>query len=287
MSVETSTPAGAATATATGARTRNRRPWWHAVLAATGLAVSFPLLWALLTSFRPSNALFEVGPSPVSLTQYVEALTRFPLAALMVNSFVTAAGVTIAQLAVAVLAAYGMLRLRGRHRRLVLAAVTVSLLVPAQALVIPQFLIATELGWRDTWIGLVVPQLATTGLAVLLVWEHLRAVPQNLLGAAALDGARPAETLWFVVLPHLRPALGAVGILVFVTAWNEYLWPALIAPSPEHTTIQRGLALFSNQEGGNYGPLLAASVLSCAPVLAVYALFSRRITAAFLQAGRR
>jgi sn-glycerol 3-phosphate transport system permease protein len=260
---------------------------WHTTLLVTGLAVSFPLVWALLTSFRPPNAIFEVGPSALSVANYVEALTRFPIGALLLNSFVTAAGVTLAQLAVAVLAAYAMIRMRVRQRRLVLGAVAASLLVPVQALVIPQFLIAAELGWRDTYAGLIVPQLASCGLAVLLMWEHLRAIPPNMLGAAALDGARPGETLWYVVLPQLRPALGAVGILVFVSIWNEYLWPALVAPSPEHTTIQRGLALFSNQEGGNYGPLLAASVLACAPVLAVYVFFSRRITAAFLQAGRR
>jgi sn-glycerol 3-phosphate transport system permease protein len=268
----------------TDARTELR---WHAVLLVTGLAVSFPLIWALLTSFRPPNAIFEIGPTPVSVANYVDALALFPIGRLLLNSVVTALGVTAAQLLVAVLAAYAMLSLGVRSQRLVLGAVTVSMVVPLQAMVIPQFLIATGLGWRDTYAGLIVPQLASCGLAVLLMWEHVRSIPKNLIGAAAIDGARPGETLWHVVLPQLRPGLCAVGILVFVTTWNEYLWPALVAPSPENTTIQQGLALFNNQEGGNPGPLLAASVLSCAPVIAVYAVFSRRITAAFLQAGRR
>jgi len=260
---------------------------WHTTLLVTGLAVSFPLIWALLTSFRPQNAIFEIGPSPVSVANYFDAVTLFPIGRLLLNSFVTALGVTALQLLVAVLAAYAMLSLGARSLRWVLGAVTVSLVVPLQAMVIPQFLMATGLGWRDSYVGLIVPQLASCGLAVLLMWEHTRSIPKNLLGAAALDGARPAETLWHLVLPQLRPGLSAVGILVFVTTWNEYLWPALIAPSPTNTTIQQGLALFNNQEGGNPGPLLAASVLACAPVIAVYAIFSRRITAAFLQAGRR
>jgi ABC-type glycerol-3-phosphate transport system permease component len=267
---------------ATGAERR-----WHAVLLVAAGIVLFPLVWAVLTSLRPANAIFSLGVSPVSLDNYADALTRFPIGRLLLNSFITAAGVTLAQLVVAVLAAYALVRMQVPFARWIVGLVTVSLLVPAQALVIPQFLIVVELGWRNSFPGLIVPQLAQVGLAVLLMREHVRAIPANLFAAAAVDGARPGEVLRFVVLPQLRPALGAVGILVFVGTWNEYLWPALVAPSRASTTIQLGLALFGNQEGGNYGPLLAASVLASVPVLVVYLLFARRITAAFLQAGMR
>lgn len=265
-----------------------RRAWaWHAVLAVVAGIVLFPVVWAMLTSLRPPNAIFDVGVSAVGVDNYVEALTRFPIARLLLNSLVTAAGVTVVQLVVAVLAAYALVRIGVPGQRWVLGLVGASLLVPAQALVIPQFLMVVGLGWRNTFAGLIVPQLAQCGLAVLLMREHLRALPPSVFSAAALDGARPLETLWHVVLPLLRPALAAVGILVFVGTWNEYLWPALVAPARDSTTIQLGLALFGNQEGGNYGPLLAASVLASVPVLVVYLLFSRRITAAFLQSGMR
>jgi ABC-type glycerol-3-phosphate transport system permease component len=255
------------------------------VLGGAAVVTLFPLLWALVTSLRPANRIFEVGPTPLTADNYTYALTEFPIGRLLLTTFLTTAGVTLGQLAVAVLAAYAMVRFAAG--RWVLVAVTVSLLVPPQALIVPQFLLAAQLGWRDTLVGLVVPQLAQCGLAVLLLREHVRAVPPSLLHAAALEGASPAETLQFVVLPLLRPALGAVGILVFITTWNEYLWPALVAPSTENTTIQLGLALFGNQEGPNYGPLLAASVLACLPVLAAYLVASRRITDAFFQAGVR
>lgn len=260
---------------------------WHAVLAVAAGVVLFPLVWAVLTSLRPPNAIFDLGLSAIGFDNYVDALTRFPIGRLLLNSLITAAGVTVLQLAVAVLAAYALVRIGVPGERWVLGLVGASLLVPAQALVIPQFLMVVDLGWRNTFVGLIVPQLAQCGLAVLLMREHVRALPPSLFAAAALDGARPAETLWHVVLPLLRPALAAVGILVFVGTWNEYLWPALVAPERDSTTIQLGLALFGNQEGGNYGPLLAASVLASVPVLAVYLTFSRRITAAFLQAGMR
>jgi ABC-type glycerol-3-phosphate transport system permease component len=267
--------------------TRRAELGWHAVLLAVVAGVLFPVVWAVLTSLRPANAIFSLGVSAVSLDNYSDALTRFPIARLLVNSFVTGAGVALAQLLVAVPAAYALVRLRVPGGRWVFALVGVSLLVPAQALVIPQFLVVVELGWRNTLAGLIVPQLAQVGLAVLLVREHMRALPPNLFAAAALDGARPFEVLRYVALPQLRPAMGAVAILVFVGTWNEYLWPALAAPNRDRTTIQVGLALFGNQEGGNYGPLLAAAALASVPVLVVYLFFARRVTGAFLRAGMR
>jgi ABC-type glycerol-3-phosphate transport system permease component len=260
---------------------------WHAILLGFAAAGLFPVVWALLTSLRPANALFDLGVSAVSGENYAEALSRFPIALLLANSLVTAAGVTLVQLVVAVLAGYALARMPVPGARWVLAAVGVSLLVPAQALIIPQFLVVVGLGWRNSFLGLIVPQLAQVGLAVLLIREHVRAIPPSLFAAAAVEGARPVEVLRHVVLPHLRPALGAVGIIVFVQTWNEYLWPALVAPRRESTTIQLGLALFGNQEGGNHGPLLAASVLASVPVLIVYLVFARRVTAAFLRAGMR
>jgi multiple sugar transport system permease protein len=186
-----------------------------------------------------------------------------------------------------VLAGYALVRFRIRFTGLIVAGLTGALVIPAQSLMIPHFLMIAELGWRNTFPGLIVPQLAGCALAVLLLRQHIRAIPPSLLSAAALDGATPWEGLRFVVLPLLRPALGAVAILVFIGTWNEYLWPLLAAPAAERTTIQVGLQLFQNAEGANPGPLLAAAVLSTAPIVAVYLVMSRRIVDAFLQSGLR
>ncbi len=127
----------------------------------------------------------------------------------------------------------------------------------------------------------------TSHLAVLLIRQHLLDVPRSLINAAEVDGATSWETLWLVVVPQLRPAIGAVSILVFINTWNEYLWPTLIAPSAARTTIQTGLQIFSNQEGPSSGPLLAAAMITSVPVVVIYLMASRRITDAFLQSGLR
>ncbi len=259
----------------------------HAVLLLTAAVMLLPLVWALGSSFKPSTTIFDMSPVPLpaSLENYRTVFSAFPLWRMLLNTFVTAAGVTALQVLVAVPAAYALTQLTFRGQRFALGLVAVALLVPVQSLIIPAFLMISHLGWRDTYPGLIVPQLSGCALAVVLLRNHLRALPPNLFHAAALDGATAGETLRFVVLPLLRPALSAVVLLVFINTWNEYLWPTLAAPSPKHTTIQAGLALFLNQEGPEYGPLLAASILATVPVVAVYLVASRRIADAFLHAG--
>lgn len=262
----------------------------HALLIAAAALMLLPMLWALGASFKPIGTIFDLSPVPWpgTLDNYEVALDRFALGRLLVNTLVMAVGVTVADLLVALPAAYAMVRFEAaRGRGLVTVAVGAALLIPPQALIIPQFLMTTHLGWQGSALGLIIPQLATSALAVLLLRDHIRSIPPSLIGAAVLEGATSWEILRDIVFGLLRPALGAVAILLFINTWNEYLWPLLVAPSAADTTIQPGLALFISPENPQYGPLLAAAMLSSLPVVAIYLLASRRITDAFLHSGLR
>jgi ABC-type glycerol-3-phosphate transport system permease component len=261
----------------------------HAFLVVSCAVTAFPLFWAVVTSLKPTGDLYGTLPLPVpaTLEHYRVAVTGFPVLRLLGNTLVTAAAVTAGQVALAVLAAYALVRLDVRHRRAVLAVFTVALLVPAQTLIVPQFLAVSWSGLLNTYAGLVLPQLGGVALAVLLLRQHVAALPPSLFAAARLDGATPSETLRHLVVPMLVPGIGAVSVLTFITTWNEYLWPTLVAPAPARQLIQPGLASFGNAEGADPGPLLAAAVLTTLPVLAVYAVTARRVTAAFLTPGDR
>jgi ABC-type glycerol-3-phosphate transport system permease component len=262
---------------------------WHAPLALCCLLMSFPILWALITSVKTPGDVFTANPVPAPLTldNYAAVLAGWPVARLVGNTFVMAAGVTIGQLAVAVLAAYAIVLVAPRLKPFVLAAATIALVIPPQALVIPQFLLATQLGWLNSQAGLIIPQLGTSALAVLLLVQHVAAVPLSQVDAARMEGARPREILWHIVLPTLRPGMAAVGILVFITTWNEYLWPLLIAPRPDHATVQIGLEQFQTEGGTDYGALMAAGTLTSLPIVVLYLIASRRVTDAFIQSGSR
>ncbi|MFI6828224.1 carbohydrate ABC transporter permease [Kribbella sp. NPDC050241] len=262
---------------------------WHLVLVTLSLVTVFPLLWAILTSFKPANEVFDLAPVSAhpTIANYTDVLTRWPAAELVGRTAVMATGVAVGQLVIAVLAAFALAHARRRARSVVLLLTTVSLAIPPQALIVPQFLLAARLGWLNTEAGLIVPQLGSSALAVLVMLQHVEALPPSLTAAARLEGARPHEVLWHVVLPGLRPAIAALGILVFITTWNEYLWPLLITPDALHTTVQVGLAQFETAEGINYGGLLAAATLTSLPIVVVYFAASRRITDAFLTSGLR
>ena len=262
----------------------------HALLIGAALVMLLPLLVALGASFKPPNTIYDLSPFPVpaTLENYAIALGRYNLGRMLLNTLYMAAGVTLVDMLVALPAAYAMVRFeRARGRGLMLVLVGTALLIPPQALIIPQFLMTTQFGWQGSPVGLIVPQLGTSALAVLLLRDHIKSVPTTLIGAAVLEGATPWEVLRHVLLGLLRPALGAVAILLFINTWNEYLWPLLIMPTPQDTTIQAGLALMSSPESPEYGPVLAAAMLASLPVVLIYVLASRRIADAFLHSGLR
>jgi len=260
---------------------------WHLGLAVTAAVLLAPTVLAVLASLKPANGLYDANPLPLhpTLGSYRVAIAGFPIAALLADTVAVAAGVMVLQLAVATLAAYALIRAGARTGRLVLSAGTVAVMVPAQALIIPQFLMLTHLGWQNTFPGLIVPQLAGCAVPLLLLRQQARAIPPSLTEAATIDGASSWQALWHVVLPVMRPALAAVAILVFATTWNEYLWPLIATPGSSPGTIQTGLALFLNTEGASPGPLLAAATLTTLPVLAAYACAARQITNAFMHSG--
>lgn len=265
------------------------RMLWHAVLAVSVILALFPMLWAVLTSFKPANDIYSLSPiaAQPTLEHYIRVFTDWPVGRLIWNTFVMSAGVALGQIIIAILAAFGLAYFAPRGRGLILALLTISLAVPPQALIIPQFLLTARLGWLNTELGLIVPQLGASALAVLILLQHVQALPSSLPQAARLDGARPWEILWHIVLPGLRPAIAAVGILVFITTWNDYLWPLLAAPRAEDTTVQIGLSQFQTAEGNDYGGLLAAATITSLPIVLVYLFASRRVTDAFLQSGFR
>ena len=260
---------------------------WHSTLVVVVIAMVFPVVWALLTSFKPANDIYSIAPfsAEPTLDNYARVLADWPVVTLLGNTFVMAAGVAVGQIVIAVLGAYALVHFSPRSRGPILVLVTISLAIPPQALIIPQFLMTARLGWLNTDAGLMVPQLGTCALAVLLLVQHVEALPRSLTSAARLDGATPFEVLWHIVLPGLRPAIAAVAILVFITTWNEYLWPLLVSPRAEDTTVQIGLTQFQTAEGNDYGGLLAAATLTSIPIIVVYLFASRRITDAFLQSG--
>nr|MDT0667312.1 carbohydrate ABC transporter permease [Micromonospora sp. DSM 115978] len=134
---------------------------------------------------------------------------------------------------------------------------------------LPNYVLLNQLGLLNTLTGVVVPNVVSA-LGVLLLRQHLDSFPKDLIEAAKMDGRSSWATLWTVVVPNLRPALAALGILLLVNAWNEYFWPAMVLQR-ENSVVQLGIRSFmSSSEGDDWGPLMAMAGMTCLPIFALY-----------------
>jgi sn-glycerol 3-phosphate transport system permease protein len=249
----------------------------------------FPLLWMLRTSLMPSERIFGAGlgllPVPPTLEHYSYALTRVPLLRYLLNSLLVATPVTLVQLLTSLLAAYAFARFDFVGRTVLFWLVLGALLVPDTVTIIPNYLLIANLGWLNSYQGLIAPQ-AASALGIFLLRQQLRAFPTALLEAARLDGANSWQSLWLVVVPSLGPVLAALGITFFLQAWNEYLWPRLIATDEAMLLIQVAIQRFNSAEAGaQWGPLMAAATIASLPPLLVYLVLQRRILATFVSSG--
>lgn len=266
---------------------RSRLAAGHVGLLGLAALMVFPVAWAVLTSFKPRSSIYDIGVSPSVLTadNYRQALDVFPVVRLGVNTAVFAIGSAVGQTVLALLAAYGLARHGFRGRGLLVAILVGSVVVPQQVLVLPDYLLAAKLGLLDSYLGLVLPQLGSTAVAVYLLFQQLSAFPPELVQAAQLDGATERVVLWRVVLPNLRGILAALLTVLFIQTWNDYLWPLVVTDSADRATVQVGLTMFQTEQGTAWGPMMAAACLTAAPVAAVFVAFQRRIADTFVTVG--
>jgi len=260
----------------------------HALLGGLSLLAIFPLYWMVVTALRPENEIFSTVPWPSrpSLANVARLLDEIPFLHMLANTFVVSAAVTILQLLTALMAGYAFARWRGRTSRLLFALLAVTWLIPPQVIMVPNYVLISRLGLLDTLAALVVPHIASA-FAIIMLYQGFRAFPQDVIDAAIIDGAGHWTLLWRVIAPTMRAQLTAVGILVFLTTWNEYFWPLLVTRSMENSVIQIGLQMFFTAEGNQWGPLMAAASLATLPVVALYAVFQRQIADSFVRSGLR
>jgi multiple sugar transport system permease protein len=254
-----------------------------ALLVALTLAISavmlLPLVWMLLTSFKPEADIVtfppRLFPRHVTLQNYIDVWHRIPFARLYLNTIVFAGGVTIVSLLLDSMSAYALARLQFRGRGLVLALVLVMLMLPFQVTLIPLYDLLNSLGWTDTLHGLIVPR-ATNAFGIFFLRQFFLSLPKDLEEAARVDGAGEFRIYRQIVMPLAVPALLTLGLFHFMYNWNDLLWPLIVNQDQAHQTLPSGLALFMGQHVVESGVLMAASVMSLVPVVLFFLLIQRR-----------
>ncbi|MCZ8513761.1 carbohydrate ABC transporter permease [Paenibacillus filicis] len=260
----------------------------HAALIILSLIAVFPLYWMVVTSFKPEAEVFSSSllPQHWTLGNYVQAWKAIPMASMLGNSMAVAVAQTIMQLLSSILAAYAFTRWDFRFSHLIYSLIALTWLVPFQVIMIPNYVVISNMGWRDTLMGLIVPNIASA-FAVLQLYNTFKSFPKALIEAARLDGASDWSVLWRTIFPNLRAAIASIGVLLFISSWNDYFWPLLVTTKLEHSTIQKGLQMFISSDANMWGPLMAATTLASLPVLILYLILQRQIIESFVKGGLR
>jgi raffinose/stachyose/melibiose transport system permease protein/xylobiose transport system permease protein len=279
-----------AAATPAGRDRRRGRRNVPAGIAATVwlLIVAVPVYYIVITGFRGQNEYIEQGPLDLPTRPTLDnftALFHLGFTRYLGNSLVVAFGTVALVLVIALPAAYAVVRNPSRLLRSVFNVFLLGLAVPAQAVIVPIYLVITRLHLYDTLLAIVLPTAAfSLPIAIVVLTSSLRDIPNELYEAMAVDGATATRIFGRLVLPLARPGLVSVGIFVGLGAWNGILFPLVLTQSQDQRVLPLGLWNFQNQYGTNVPGLMAAVVLSALPVLALY-LFGRRHLLSGLAAG--
>ncbi|WP_119287193.1 carbohydrate ABC transporter permease [Streptomyces sp. YIM 130001] len=210
--------------------------------------------------------------------------TSVPFARSLLNSSLIAVATTLGTLLLASLAGYGLARIPYRHANKVFFAILGTLMVPASVTFVPTFVLVSSLGWVSTMRGLIVPTLFSA-FACFIFRQYFLGFPRELEDAARVDGLGYWRTYWQVVVPNSRPVFAAVGTIVFIGAWNSFLWPLVIGQDRDSWTVQVALSSFTTSQVIRLHELFVAAAVSIVPLLVVFLFFQRWIVAGVERSG--
>lgn len=236
--------------------------------------IGLPLVWIVLTSFKQHSDIYSIPvewwPGEWQPENYRDATERVPFADYVRNSVIITLILCTIKISLGVISAYALSILRFPGRNLVFILVISALMVPSEITVISNYALASQLGWRDTYTGIIVP-LAGIAFGTFLMRNHFMSIPHEIIEAARMDGAGPFRLLFQVLLPISLPTLVAFSMITVVNEWNQYLWPFLMAETSASATLPVGLTMLQNNDGvSNWGPVMAATIMTMIPVLLLF-----------------
>ncbi|WP_147917336.1 carbohydrate ABC transporter permease [Ruania zhangjianzhongii] len=272
-----------------------RRLGRHAVLIVVAVLMLYPVLWMLLSSLRPDEAIFNSGGisfSDLSFDNYVEGWNalRHPFTHYLINSVIITAGAIIGNLVSCSMAAYAFARLNFRANKAFFAIMLMTIMLPVHVLLVPQYVLFSELGWINTPLPLIVPKLlATDAFFVFLMVQFIRGIPRELDEAATIDGAGPVRIFVRIILPLTVPALATTAIFTFIWTWNDFLGPLIFLTDSDAYTVQLALRTFIDSSGGgggsSWGSLFAMSTVSLLPVFVIFLVGQRYLVRGIATTG--
>lgn len=277
-----------APAVSLGSRQRRNVFFLTLVLSLVAFLWLFPFVFSFLASFKTGNELLSSIwglPESFDTANYESAFRGMKYARSFGNSMFVSVSVALLQCATGTLAAFAFARMRFPGKELVFMLFLATLMIPGTVTLTANFLILSKLDWIDTYWALIVPHGAS-GFAIFLLRQFFMTVPIELEEAARLDGAGRLRFLWSILLPLARPAITTVFIFQFIGNYNDFLWPLIMTSSESLRVVQIALSIFTDLEAtANYGPLMAAAILTMVPTIVLFAFMQRAFIRGITRSG--
>ncbi len=260
----------------------------YGVLVIGAAVFAYPFLWMVAGSLKPEIELADIGlwSDQFSLRSYDMVLTKIPIARAFLNSLLVSGVGTGSVILFGSMVGYALARLRFPGSKVIQLLILFTMMIPFQIVLIPQYILMVALGWTDTYLGLIAPTVMSA-FSILLFRQFFLSIPQALIDAARLDGATELTILFRLIWPMSRPVIATVGILTFMTSWNEVLWPLLVVRERTLMTMPQLVTIFTigGEAESQLGSLLAAAVLLALPVVIAYPYFQRSFIQSLASTG--
>ena len=238
-----------------------------------------PFLYTLAVSVMPANEIYKrLIPSTLQFSNYINAFTNptYPFLRFILNSFIVSTAVMLGQMVTCSMAAFAFAFLEFKGKKVLFFLILATMMIPGEATIIANYLTISSLNWLDTYQALILPYL-TGAMGIFLLRQNYLTFAKELHEAARIDGCGNARFLVSVVMPLSRPALGALGAYVFLSTWNQYMWPLLVTTSAAHRTVQIGISMLTDADAESIGLMMAGVIIVIVPSLTIFVFMQKQL----------
>lgn len=256
---------------------------YHLPVIVLSFMMIYPILWMFASSLKgPTEIWTNVSsliPEQLTLNGYIMGWKGFggvSFQTYFMNSFLYAGGATLFQVLSSAIIAFGFSRIRFFGRNFWFTCMLLTLMLPAQVLIIPQYILFKQLGWINTYLPLLVPRLGGSAFFIFMIMQFIRGLPKELDEAAEMDGCNTMGIFFRIILPLIQPAMVTAAIFTFYWTWDDFMGPLIYLSDPKLYTVSLALRGFADPSSGtDWGAIFAMSSLSLVPVFALFVFFQR------------
>ncbi|WP_160720719.1 carbohydrate ABC transporter permease [Bacillus sp. USDA818B3_A] len=269
--------------------------WWtyHILVGGFAVLMLYPVIWLLMSSFKESNSIFVTAksliPDPFILDNFAEGWKGIggnTFGVFIKNTAILVIVTLIGQVISSSLIAFGFARLEFKGKALWFGLMMVTLMLPYEVVMVPQYIIFSKLGWLNSIKPIAVPAYFGHPFFIFLLVQFIRTIPRELDEAATIDGCNTFKIFYKIILPLIKPALATAAIFSFYWTWDSLLGPVLYLNSPAKYTVSMALNMFlSNETVSNWGAMFAMSVVTLVPVFVIFFVFQRYVVEGISTSG--